>query len=210
MTRRACRSVGAGRSTDAVCPSPHGGVVSKAPSPSALSVPSCAAGHRCPVPDGHLDPNGRRGHEAPHRSSSAWPPPWPWPAEASRSRPRGGAPNTAAEQAQEDQFTADHRADATVSEQDAIEAALARHPGKATDVHLEDEDGDARVGGQARRRVRGLGGPGRRGDWRGRQRPAGRVAAAAPSAVRPVGRRRRERAPASGGEGRRAGAGRRR
>lgn len=53
----------------------------------------------------------------------------------------GGAPNSAAEQRQEDRFTADHRADAAVSEQDAIEAALAQHQGKATDVHLENEDG---------------------------------------------------------------------
>lgn len=51
----------------------------------------------------------------------------------------GGAPNTAAEQQQEDQFTDAHRGQVAVSEQEAVRAAARRHEGRATDVHLEQE-----------------------------------------------------------------------
>ena len=51
------------------------------------------------------------------------------------------APNTAAEDRQEKAFTAEHRGDATVTEEQAVAAARERHAGTATDVHLENEDG---------------------------------------------------------------------
>lgn len=51
-----------------------------------------------------------------------------------------GAATPADEQQQEAAYTAAHRADATVSEDDAIATALAAHPGTATDVHLETEE----------------------------------------------------------------------
>ena len=48
----------------------------------------------------------------------------------------GGA---ADEVKQEKAYTQSHLGDATVSEAQATSAALARHPGTASDVHLQDE-----------------------------------------------------------------------
>jgi uncharacterized membrane protein YkoI len=53
----------------------------------------------------------------------------------------GGSPNTAQEDREQAAFTERHRSEATVSEQEAVRTALAQHPGTATDVHLEAEDG---------------------------------------------------------------------
>src|SRR3954451_5065335 len=43
------------------------------------------------------------------------------------------------EQSAEAAYTAAHRAEASVPEADATRMALARHPGTASDVHLENE-----------------------------------------------------------------------
>src|SRR3954463_1551042 len=43
------------------------------------------------------------------------------------------------EQSSEAAFTSAHRAEASVPESAAIQTALARHPGTAADVHLENE-----------------------------------------------------------------------
>jgi uncharacterized membrane protein YkoI len=49
------------------------------------------------------------------------------------------AAGSSREQSQEAAYTAQHRAEAAVPESAAVDAALARHPGRATDVHLENE-----------------------------------------------------------------------
>ena len=49
------------------------------------------------------------------------------------------AGGTADEVKQEKAYTQAHLGDATVSESQATSAALARHPGTASDVHLQDE-----------------------------------------------------------------------
>ncbi len=41
-------------------------------------------------------------------------------------------------------YTQAHRGEAKVSEQQAVAAALARHPGGVVEVHLENEDGGLR------------------------------------------------------------------
>jgi uncharacterized membrane protein YkoI len=51
----------------------------------------------------------------------------------------GGDHDSAAEQQAEADFTAAHVDDAAVSRSEAIDTALAAHPGTATDVHLENE-----------------------------------------------------------------------
>jgi uncharacterized membrane protein YkoI len=43
------------------------------------------------------------------------------------------------EQSSEAAYTAAHRAEVPVTESAAVQAALVRHPGTATDVHLENE-----------------------------------------------------------------------
>src|SRR4051794_31146410 len=43
------------------------------------------------------------------------------------------------EQSSEAAYTSAHRAEASVPESAAVQTALARHPGSATDVHLENE-----------------------------------------------------------------------
>jgi uncharacterized membrane protein YkoI len=52
--------------------------------------------------------------------------------------------NDGPERASEATFTDAHRSAAAVSETSAVTTALARHPGTATDVHLEDEGGGLR------------------------------------------------------------------
>jgi uncharacterized membrane protein YkoI len=47
--------------------------------------------------------------------------------------------DSAPERSSEAAFTSAHRAEARVAEATAVQAALARHPGVATDVHLQDE-----------------------------------------------------------------------
>jgi uncharacterized membrane protein YkoI len=54
------------------------------------------------------------------------------------------ASGSASEQSSEAAYTAAHRAEASVPESAAIQTALARHPGTATDVHLENEGGGLR------------------------------------------------------------------
>jgi uncharacterized membrane protein YkoI len=51
----------------------------------------------------------------------------------------GSSADPTPERNEEAAFTRDHLASARVTEEQAIAAALARHPGRATDVHLEDE-----------------------------------------------------------------------
>ena len=49
------------------------------------------------------------------------------------------AGNSTKDQSTEAAYTAGHRADAAVPESAAVDAALARHAGSPTDVHLENE-----------------------------------------------------------------------
>lgn len=51
----------------------------------------------------------------------------------------GVQPDPEPERAEEAAYTQQYRAEAAVSEQQAVAAALARHPGTVVDVHLEDE-----------------------------------------------------------------------
>src|SRR3954470_9398828 len=50
-----------------------------------------------------------------------------------------GNPDPRSEQQAEAAYTADHRADAAVTEQQAVATATAAHPGQVIDVHLESE-----------------------------------------------------------------------
>jgi len=56
----------------------------------------------------------------------------------------GGHTDPTPEQNQEAAFTRDHLASARVTKEQAVAAALARHPGRASDVHLEDEGSGVR------------------------------------------------------------------
>ena len=70
------------------------------------------------------------------------------------------AEDPASEQADEAQYTQQHLGEAKISEQQAVAAALTRHPGQATDVHLQDEGDGLRWEVKVRQRHAGLGNPG--------------------------------------------------